>query len=151
MPEERGTESRSGCAVSTLLPVSRSFTEYSIVIFGTWGAGNKKRLRTDDVTKVGIPSKFVMSNWMVDTFSAPCFWSRESRRSSLRPVATKWEPLAITFSASARPMPDVAPITRTFLYAKGIAQAWTTFGAYRMEKEKKMRCRCCKLKVQWIE
>jgi hypothetical protein len=75
---------------------------------------------TNDEMKDGIPPKFVMSNNIADTFSGPCFLTKESRRSLLRPIAITWEPLAIIFAASARPMPQVAPITRTFLYGNAI-------------------------------
>jgi hypothetical protein len=61
-----------------------------------------------------------MSNWTVETLSLPCFLARASRFSCRRPRAIIWDPLAIIFSAKARPMPLVAPTTKTVLYGKGI-------------------------------
>lgn len=74
-------------------------------------------------TRAGMLSRSVMSNWMVETLSLPCFAARASRFSCRRPRAITWEPLAMIFSAKERPMPEVAPITRTVLYVKGMLEA----------------------------
>jgi len=65
--------------------------------------------------KEGMPSRSVMSNGATETLSVPCFWARELSRSCLRPTAMIADPLMSSFSARAWPMPDVAPMTRTFL------------------------------------
>lgn len=74
-----------------------------------------ERDATYEAAKDGIPSRLAMSSWIVETLSEPCFWINESSLSFLRPTAVTWEPLLMIFSARARPMPDVAPMTRTFL------------------------------------
>jgi hypothetical protein len=70
---------------------------------------------TNDSAKEGIEERSVMSNVKDDAFSFPCLETKESRCSFRRPTAITWQPFSIIFSARARPMPEVAPSTRTVL------------------------------------
>jgi hypothetical protein len=78
---------------------------------GEWGG-------THDSAKEGIEVRSVMSNWMEEAFSFPCLETKESRFCFRRPTAITWLPFSINFSARARPIPEVAPRTRTVLYGK---------------------------------
>lgn len=71
-------------------------------------------------TKDGMDFRSVMSNWIVEITSLPCFDWSSSRFSFLLPTAITWIPFSIIRSARASPMPLVAPRTRTFLYGKDI-------------------------------
>ena len=75
---------------------------------------------TYDSANDGMEDKSVISNWMDETFSFPCSETNKSRFSFRRPTAITWLPFSISFSARARPMPDVAPRTRTVLQGKDI-------------------------------
>jgi len=77
-----------------------------------------EREGTHDSANEGIEDRSVMSNWMDDALSFSCLETKESRFSFRRPTAITWLPFSINFSARARPMPEVAPRTRTVLYGK---------------------------------
>ncbi len=70
---------------------------------------------TNDSANEGIEERSVMSNVKDEAFPFPCLETKDSRFSFRRPTAITWEPFLIIFSASARPMPEVAPRTRTVL------------------------------------
>lgn len=62
----------------------------------------------------GIPPRFVMSNCTVETLDSPCFFCKSSSLSWRRPRAMILvTPSESIFSVRARPMPEVAPMTRT--------------------------------------
>lgn len=67
-----------------------------------------------------MASRSETSNASPATLSAPCFATNASSLSFLRPTAMTKMPLAIMRSASAWPMPDVAPVTSTVLYGNGM-------------------------------
>lgn len=92
-----------------------------LLVIGNWRRGEGKYFST----KEGMDLRSVMSNWMVEITSLPCFSCSLSKFSFLLPTAITWIPFSIIRSARARPMPLVAPKTRTFLYGKDMTKRAT--------------------------
>jgi hypothetical protein len=67
-------------------------------------------------------SKSKMSANRLEALEEPWKETNELRRSFLRPTTVTWIPSAISLSAIAFPMPDVAPTRRTCLYGKDILE-----------------------------
>jgi hypothetical protein len=70
--------------------------------------------------KAGMLSRSAMSADRLEAFEEPWVETNKSRRSFRRPTAVTWIPSAISFSAIAFPMPDVAPTRRICLYGNDI-------------------------------
>lgn len=68
-------------------------------------------------------SSCMTSNVFAETLSLPYFWTISSSFSFLRPVTIRFDPFWTTLSASVLPIPEVAPMIRTFLYPKAIVRA----------------------------
>jgi len=85
-----------------------------LIVCGWWEGG------THASTKEGMEDRSVMSNWMDEALSFPCLDTKDSRFSFRRPTAITWLPFSTSFSAMARPMPEVEPRTRTVLYGNDI-------------------------------
>lgn len=83
--------------------------------------GEEIHLESNLVTKFGILSSSVISNGTALALSSPCSWTNASRFSFLLPTTMTELPSLMRRDASALPIPLVAPMTRTFLYWKGIA------------------------------
>lgn len=62
----------------------------------------------------------MMSNAFAETLSLPYRWTISSRFSFLRPATINFDPFWTTLSARVLPIPEVAPMIRTFLYPKAI-------------------------------
>ena len=76
--------------------------------------------QTNFVTKVGIFSSSVMSKGTALDLSLPCLCTMASRFSFRLPTTMTLLPSVTRREAMASPIPLVAPITRTFLYGKGM-------------------------------
>jgi hypothetical protein len=75
IPELRNMRSKSGCIVATV------------------------------VAKSGMPLRFVISNWTVETLSCPYLWTSSSGFSFRHPGAITCDQSSMNFSANAFPMP----------------------------------------------
>lgn len=65
-------------------------------------------------------SSCMTSNAFAETLSVPYRWTISSRFSFLRPATINFDPFWTTLSARALPIPEVAPMIKTFLYPKAI-------------------------------
>ena len=65
-------------------------------------------------------SSCMASNVFAETLSLPYCWTISSSFSFLRPVTIRFDQFWTTLSASVLPIPEVAPMIRTFLYPKAI-------------------------------
>lgn len=70
-------------------------------------------------------SSCMMSNAFAETLFVPYRWTISSRFSFLRPATINFDPFWTTLSASVLPIPEVAPMIRTFLYPKAIMGTWS--------------------------
>lgn len=67
---------------------------------------------------VGMSASLVISKAFEEALSSPRALTKPSSLSCRRPTTMTFLPLSTSLDARASPMPDVAPMTRIFLYGK---------------------------------
>lgn len=75
-----------------------------------------------DAAHEGISESLLMSKTLGNALSLPYLETSSSSLSFRRPAMMTFVPVVSMRSARACPMPEVAPIKRTFLYSNGIVK-----------------------------